>query len=298
MNNAFKSTITYRAKSILIYSVTAFCLIWFKHASADDQALVLADYLFDSENYYEAVTEYQRYIFFNPDDEYLGDVHRRIGLAYRNMGQWQSAKDAIRKSIYTAADDSIRDERKIDLAVVLISSGNYSAAEMELLRLSYFSSYPSLKQRASFFLAVSCIYAYKWEEARVAFRDYTGNPRGLSPANANADSSFKAAVNLKLKSPGLAKTLSTFLPGSGQIYAGGFFNGLNALLLNSAMGYFVIDGLANKEYGDALVRYFLTFFRYYRGNRENAYNLALDYNEKLNRQQAGRILQELKKSID
>jgi len=64
------------------------------------------------------------------------------------------------------------------------------------------------------------------------------------------------------------------------------------------MGYYVVDGLIAREYGDALVRYFLTFFRYYRGNRKNAFNSALDYNERLNRCQADRILQELQNSID
>jgi tetratricopeptide (TPR) repeat protein len=255
-----------------------------------DQALELADFLYDNEAYDEAIIEYKRYIFFNPEGEYAVGSYRRIASAYRTMGGLSEAEDAYRQAINKAQNDSTREELKIDLAVVLISSQSYNDAEVELLRLAYFSKFPNIKSRASFYLCVNSIYRHNWKDAQIAYGNFSGY-------NSSVDSLLSHAREVKPKSPRLAKTLSTFMPGLGQTYSGAWFNGINAAALNAAFGYLVADALIKKHYADAFLEYIFLFFRYYRGNRQNSYLLAKKYNETVNRELSSKALEELYKSL-
>ena len=251
-----------------------------------DEALKLADYLYDQEAYPAAITEYQRFIFFNPKGENISYAYCQVGNANKHLRQWPEAIDAFKSAIASTANDSIRDERKIDLAVTMIASENYSAAEVELLRLAYFSKNEYLKSKASFFLCVNAIYIHRWNDARVALRNYEGS-------SSTIDTMFADAEHTPLKSPRLAKTLSTFVPGLGQIYAGNWFNGLNAAALDISLGYLVADALVEENYAGAMLDYFMLFFRYYQGNRENASTLAEKHNERLNQDFKVKILDQL-----
>jgi tetratricopeptide (TPR) repeat protein len=226
-------------------------------AVADDPALSLADYLFRSESYETAITEYKRYIYFNPLGDRASYAYHRIGSAYRELQSLPKAADALRNAVYTAGNDSIRDERRVDLAVILIASGNHSGAELELVRVSHFGRYSNIKKRASFFLGISCIYGYKWQEALNAYRKYAGRENADTGSKDEVDSLLNGAEGLKYKSPSLAKTLSTFVPGLGQVYAGDWKNGFNALAINGATGYWFIDGLHQASLADIITGYFL-----------------------------------------
>jgi tetratricopeptide (TPR) repeat protein len=263
-----------------------------------DKALSLADYFFNSQNYNEAITEYKRYIFINPDGDQLSYAHYKIGIAYRNQEKWTNSLDAIRKSINTTLNDSLRDERRVALGIVLIASGNYSAAELELLRVSQFSSYPFIKRKAAFFLCVSHSYTFKWEDAQKVFKKYLENRNNSVEYNLGVDSLFSQAQRMRNKSPGLAKKLSTFIPGSGQFYVGEWRNGVNALVINSATGYFLVNALLGRRLADALLNYLFLFNRYYQGNRHNAYTLAQKRNKNLNQKEAKKILQKLSESLN
>ncbi len=256
--------------------------------TAGDAAYEIANGLFDTGNYEEAITEYKRFICFNPDHEMCSDAYFRIGLAYRNQERWWEAVDAMRKAMAITADDSLRDERRISTAIILIASGDYSAAEFELLRVAHFSDNSFLKKKAFFFLGVRYLYAFRWEESRKAFEHYFSD--SLSPEADELDSLFSLSTGLVYKSPGVAKWLSTFLPGSGQIYCGEWRSGINALAINSLTAYLLIDALLDHRLQDVIIGHVTLFDRYYRGNRSNAEKAASSRNERLRRAFAKDIL--------
>jgi len=259
---------------------------------AGDLALNLGDHLFNSGEYEEAITEYKRFIFFNPTSDRVSYAYYKIGMAYRNKKSWVESLRALRQSAETACTESIRQNRELALAKTLIAAGNYSAAEFQLLRIESFSQDQILKRKAAFFRGVACLYLFKWKEARDAFQTYfsTGSMDEFSEDVAmRVNSALMVAENLRYKSPALAKLLSTFLPGSGQIYANNWRSGLNALAINSVIAYLVSSNLAKGDYQDASLS-FLIFSRYYFGNRFHAGQIAEEYNEHLNQIWAERIL--------
>jgi len=274
--------------------VRAFCvciiLLCGPFAFTQDLALELANWLLDSESYEDAITEYKRFIFFNPKSDGVNYAYYKIGLAHRNEHKWTESLNALQQAIQTAASDSIRDERKIALAVTLIASGNYSAAEIELLKVELFSQFKSLKKKAAFFRGISTLYAFKWDESRNAFNKYFDDTTIIGK---QVDSLLAISQQLKYKSPKFAKLLSTILPGAGQIYVGDWRNGINALAINMVTGYLLTDALLEHRYNDALFSFLWLFQRYYLGNRHHAEEIAQRYNLHLNQLLAERILQNL-----
>jgi len=275
--------------------------IWTLPGIKHDMTLSLGERFFNSENYYDAITEYKRYIFFNSEkkDNSISNAYYKTGLAYFHLGKSDKAINELRKSIQTANTVRMRDERKIDLAIVLIASGNYGAAEFILIKVEMFSQLPELKKEAAYFRGVASLYSYNWERADEAFHIYFDDLEEKSQGMPiKLESMLNKAQNLKYKSPKLAKILSTIIPGSGQIYAGDWRNGINALLLNSATGYYFVDDILQSQYQDAILNYLFLFGRFYRGNRFHAGEAAKKYNEKLNQNLISHILKTLLGELD
>ncbi len=281
------------SRSLLI-SAILFCTTF---SGAEDLSLSYAERFFNSGNYYNAITEYKRFIFFNSNfrNENVSYAYYKIGLAYRNQKKWDECIEAFQKSIQTEVKESIRDEKKIALAVALISSGNHSASEFLLLEVEMFTHFPELRRKAAFFRGVSALYSFKWKEARESFHVYFNNSKSKSQEiSTQVNSLLAKAQDFKYKSPKLAKTLSTILPGSGQIYSGDWRNGINALLINTATGYLLVKSLLSLQYQGALFYSLFLFGRFYRGNRYRAEEAAKKYNQSRNQKFAAQILEILK----
>jgi tetratricopeptide (TPR) repeat protein len=260
--------------------------------SEADEALRLADALFNLQSYDESITEYKRFLFFNPDDERAGYAYYRIGLAHRAEHDWEKAVDTLKTSIKLTDDDRLRDERTIDLGITLIANGNYSLAQLELLKVSEFSQYQSIKKKASYFQGVAYLYLYNWEGALRAFETFYSNSseQGCSEEAKNITKLLIEAQHLPYKSITIAMMLSTFLPGTGQIYSSNWRNGLNAMAINSLTAGILLNAVVKKQYQDATLIFLSLFQRYYLGNRYQAAESVKKYNERLNRQHAVKII--------
>jgi TM2 domain-containing membrane protein YozV len=275
---------------VFLFLLMCFCIPLYGR----DAVLDLADKFFDSDFYEEGITEYQRYIFFNKTGKDLSYAYYKIGLAYRNLRNFEKSLNALELSAGAAISDTAKNERKIDIAVNLIAGREYSKAKFILLKLISFSEISEIRKKASLFLGIAHLYCYEWKSARDAFEIYF-KEKGESETVFLIDSLLSQAENVNYKSPTTAKWLSTFIPGAGQIYAGNAGGGINALILNGANIYFIIYKLLKEEYGNAYIIYFFLFRRYYLGNIYNASKEAREYNRKINEETAENIFNLLKK---
>lgn len=284
---------SYPIQKITRFSILIFFLFNFSISHANT-LLRTADKFLQLDNYHEAITEYKRFIFFHPKNNKIGYAYHQIGLAYREMGEWDQALGALDKSIYFIKDDVTREEWMIDKAVILIASGNSSLAQQQLLNLYVFSNYPKIKQQALLFLILNCTYIYDWKGAQEYLQRYFEEFKG------EIDTSFKEieyllneAQILPYKSVKAAKYLSTIIPGSGQIYSENWFNGIDAFAINGTFGTICVDLFLRGYYVDSTIIFLFIFSRYYLGNRYQAEQSAINYNQKLDREQAQKILKSL-----
>ncbi len=271
----------------LLSPVLIFCSFT---ASAEELPLSLGRHLAEVGNYDAAITEYKRFLFFHPNDPRTGEVHYNIGLAYRAQSLWTEAIAALRTATHYAMDRESKSEYQLTLAVTLIATKNYDLAELELIKVMLRNPSAPLHRRMLFLQTVLYIYQFRWEDARSVGREYTTDEQ--------LETLFDAAVNVPQKSANVASVLSKVLPGLGHIYVGDWRDGLNALLLNGALGFLTIDAVLDEHYTDAALWVGLVLLRYYRGNTFRAKTAVEQFNRQQSSQAAEALLQRLQKIVN
>lgn len=260
------------------------------HVQVESSQITLADYLFSSGDFEESITEYKRYIFFNPSSEIASYVYYKIGLAYRNKMEWEESWNALLNSIKATYEDSVKNETEIQLGVNAIASRDYSLAEVLFREIESTTRYPNIRQKSAFFLGVTYIYQFKWKKASEIFNFYFKDDVDFR----SVDSLLQVGMKLNYKSSVLAQLLSTLLPGAGQLYVGDLKNALNAFAINCSTGFLLCDQLYQDNPTNAVLVYLFIFRRYYDGNRYHAGRIAREYNQHLNLSNARTILELLK----
>jgi tetratricopeptide (TPR) repeat protein len=220
------------------------------------------------------VTEYKRDVFLHPSAPGLETSLARIGDAYRNMGEWDRALEYYRKARRAAPVDSVREERRLDAAVVLELRGDAGSAELEYARLAAFGRYPATRERAGVLLSLAQLNGRRWEESESSLdrvHEWTDRARG-----ATLDSLFRAGAGIRRPSPGTARMLSTFVPGFGQAYSGSLAGAAHAFLLNGLFASLFARAALDGRYVEAGVVLLPFLHRYYVGNRETAARAAAE----------------------
>ncbi len=272
------------------FLLIAFVLCCGLTVKAENTLLSLGDHLFSVGNYDAAITEYKRFLFFYPDDVRAAETYYNIGRAYRAQAQWSAAIVAMRAAMLHATDSETKSTYQLELAVMLIAGQNYELAQLELIKVTLRSPSAGLLRRAAFLKGVAYLYQFRWQEAQEALQHYTDD--------AELNTLFDSAIRSSRKSVKVAKILSAILPGAGQVYAGDWGDGLNALMLNGGLGFVTVNTALDGYYVDAVLLGATIFLRYYQGNFYHAGKAAEDFNEQLSRQAALRILTRLQEIAD
>lgn len=226
-----------------------------------------------------AVTEYKRYLFFNPDSPAV-TIFLSIAEAYRNPGRLTEARAALQSALLSTASDSLRDAIRIENSVLALSQAEYSFAQVELLRIMSFSKETVLRSHAGFFLCLAYILTGELDEAgKITSAGAAAGDTMLR----QLDSLLKKAPRYSRKSTQTAKIMSTILPGLGQVYAHDLPDGLNALSISALTGFMTVHSIVNGYYQEAIFTDITLFWRYYSGNIWLAARAAEKYNEKKDR---------------
>lgn len=272
---------------LLLSTLLLFCRFV---AAAEELPLSLGRHFTAQGNHDAAITEYKRFLFFHPYDPRVGEVYYNIGLAYRAQSLWTEAVNALRIATHYAMDSESKSEYQLELAVTLIATQNYDLAQLELIKVMLRNPSVQRYRRALFLQAVTYIYQFRWEAAREILRDYATDEK--------LDALFDSALNMPQKSVKVGSVLSKILPGAGHVYAGDWQGGLNAIVLNSALGFLTIDAVLDGHYTDAALWAGIVFLRYYRGSTFRAEKAVEQFNLQKSRQAAEALLQRLQEIVD
>jgi hypothetical protein len=262
--------------------------------------LYFADLLFKEGQYDEAITEYKRYLFFHASslENDHGYVYEQMGLAFRSLGLWDQAIGMLSKAVQSEVNEDLRDERQTNLGITLIACGRYDQATLALYRVESYGQNAFQKRRAAFFRGIASLYRYDWDEAIEAFRVYFQARQDKDNGTENRIFQFLNEIRHKrFKSASLARTLSTLVPGLGQIYSSDWAGGLNAFAINAAAGYLVVQDIVHHNALSALFNLTFLFERFYSGNKHNAADAANKYNEKMEHLFTVELLKWLEKDL-
>jgi tetratricopeptide (TPR) repeat protein len=228
-----------------------------------------ADQLFRNDNYFDAITEYKRFLFFSSDNNLIFETNYKIGLCYKAGAKFD---DAIR--YFSIAEKNADTAEKIFLTRTEIIRSNilrktFGRALQLCKELEIEPKFFSKRDEIYYWRAWAFMLADDWENAANTFSliDQSHELRTLCDRVQNE----KVSVTF-------AKVISYILPGAGQFYSGEFLSGLMSFGWNFLAGYLTVNSFLAERAFDGVVTAELFWLRFYRGNVQNAEKFAVEKN--------------------
>jgi TolA-binding protein len=245
---------------------------------ADHQSSLFgfAQSLYAAGEYYRAIGEFQRFLFFQPNHPSASEAQLTMGLALFCGERWLQAFEVFRQVTRATSDASMRAEAALWMAETRARGGD----QVEAARLfrEVIRQYPGsvMAQRAAYLIGWAYLRQRQWAEAREAFvqvderSSYRASGERLAAA-------LDPPPELPQRSPTVARLLSTVLPGTGQIYTGHTLDGLIGLGLHGALIVGTTGAVMAGLEGAAGISAFFTW-GFYQTQMTNAAVLAQDFN--------------------
>ncbi len=228
--------------------------------------------LYNSENYFDAITELKRLQYFDDKKEYSDSINYLIAKSYKAGGK---INDAIR--YFTLAEiESTTKDKYFDLQIEIVRCNILrKTTDRALQILNLLECDSSLRNKSdeiNYWRGWALMFADQFDEASKQFANISHNhPLKL----------FAEDINDRLYSVSLSKGLSYLIPGAGQFYTGHYFSSALSLGWNILWGYITINAFVQNRILDGFMVGNLLWFRFYRGNFQNAEKFALEENIKI-----------------
>ena len=242
-----------------------------------DKQFSFAEALLAEGDYYRAISEYKRLVYFFPGNKLVETCNYRIGESYYKAKRWQEAREAFTTFINKYPSSPM-------IPGTLYLKG---MSEKQLRRymdaLSTFEEVIKSKSnefadKAAYQSAIVYIEMEEWQKAREILSLV---PKGsqLSGSASILASELLHIDNLPKKSPATAGTLAAILPGAGHLYTERPTDALVAFLLNGAFIFSAIELFRHDNYVAGGI---VTFFElgWYTGNIYSAVSSAHKYNKR------------------
>lgn len=249
-------------KYVLVY----LCFLSALHAQSRSELLLeRAEFLFNSNQYFDAITEYKRTLFFAEENDVSAKVNFRIAQCYKAGAFFDEAIKYLALAERNSRDSSFLFDIKTEVIRCNILRRTTARAIQICDDLEHDSRFISRLEEVNYWRGWAYMFADDWENASKSY--------GKFDSQKELKLLCDHVQNDKL-SVTFAKVISYILPGSGQIYSGKILSGLMSLAWNLAAGYFTVNSfIANRAF-DGIVIGELVWIRFYRGNLENAETFA------------------------
>lgn len=246
--------------------------------NSDDQ-FRYAEELMKRHEYPLAISEFERFIHFFPEDEKILEAKLLIGQCYLNAREYAQARKTLEK-IYKDDPHGLLGGKALLLAgESYYRQGVYEEANLYFMRVRETYPQPELRDAALYRLGWSHMQSRQWQEAG----DLLGSMDRMSPLYANAQElAIKSLEGERLpyKSPSAAGVLAAVLPGSGHVYCDRYKDGVVAFLLNGLFIWATVEAFNNDHAALGGILAFLEL-GWYSGNIYSAVNSAHKYNRAL-----------------
>jgi outer membrane protein assembly factor BamD (BamD/ComL family) len=238
----------------------------------------LGDHFFQEGDYYRAITEYKKFLFFFPESMRAEEALWKIASSYFSGKRWDDA--------LSSADDLLKKyplSPWVPEALLLkgrcwVEKKEYSQARYYLRRAQEVSPGSNAAHEAQWQTAHTYVKEERWKEAAVEFRKMERTSK-LYPRAETWAQGLDSIDTMPQKSPTTAGILAAILPGSGHLYTERYRDAAIALALNAAFIWGMIEAFERENYAAGAI---LTFFElgWYSGNIYSAVSSAHKYNQR------------------
>lgn len=240
-----------------------------------DAQFQFAETLFKTGDYSRAITEYNRFIHFFPDDDRIGMALFQTAMAYRLNNQFGEAMNGfdavIRKS---PKDSSLAIRSHFLISDCHMKQNDPGAARQILMDLLNQNKNPGIQDAVWYRMAWIDIETGHFKGAMERIEHISPGTSWLPVQDLSAD--LADAAVLPEKNPALAGVLSV-IPGAGYAYCGRYQDGVTAFLLNGALIWAAVASFSNDNPALGCV-ISVVESGFYMGNIYGGINAAHKYN--------------------
>jgi tetratricopeptide (TPR) repeat protein len=268
---------------LITLAVKLFCLpvspLALAEVEEEKSLLGFAHHLFERGHYYQAVTEYERFIYFNPDHASVPEARLKIAFCYKMGEQYTKAVELFRKLIDEYVGQEYAIVAAFNVGECFRLNEDYEKALAEFK--GFVESYPNhpLADKAQWNSAWIYIEMEEYPSAKERLFLVREGSTYQMPAQ-ELSGALDELPRLPRKSPRLAGLLAAVLPGSGHLYTGEKKQALFSFITNALLIFGTYEAFNNELY---VAGGFLSLFavNYYTGNIFGALNSAHKYNRRV-----------------
>jgi len=266
-----------------------FLLGGFLTSNAQQNAFTNADSLFKTKQVDEALIAYERINYFSNDASIKTEALYQKAYKLKQLKRFDDAEKCLNRIDLSELLDSISYNIRYQTALNAYLGSHFTDAESYLTQLFFYLPDSTLNYKALPLFALVLNELHKWAEAKEKLNHYCLLTHCNDSVKTMSMALYEPKKIPKLKNMNKAKLLSTILPGTGQMYAGYFWEGLGSASIQIACLAATGVAIWQKYYVSSLFIGYSTFFRFYQGgllrveylvNKKN-YELTQKYNLEL-----------------
>ena len=237
-----------------------------------------AENLFKEGDFYRAITEYKRFIFFFPQERIAEKCYFMICKSYFKAKKWAESIDALKVFTVKFPHSLMLNDALYFKGVAEKNLKNYDDAFSTFDDIIK-TSFGEYRNKAIYQSALVLVDMEEWKRAEETFLKIPEESILFSAARASS-SELENIDSLPKKSPATAGALAAVVPGAGHLYTERPRDALVAFLLNGAFILAAVELFNDENYVAGGV---VTFFEigWYTGNIYSAVSSAHKYNKRV-----------------
>ncbi len=232
----------------------------------------LGDSLLRESSYLKAAIAYELAFFEGMPSTLLNNVLLKQATCYKMSGKYDRALLSLERADFYSGSDSLRFLLYYEYAINAMLAKRYDLAYSKIAELYY--ELPKADHSIILPLEILCLNELqRWEEAHAKYQAF-------ARVNNIAEDPYPEILAFKKKNPDKAFSLSFWMPGLGQMYAGYFWKGALSSMLNAGLITLSVWGFLDAYYFSGLFTGVALFYLSYNGGARYAEVLANQYNER------------------
>ncbi|MFA7380306.1 MAG: hypothetical protein WC150_07595 [Bacteroidia bacterium] len=246
-----------------------------------------ADSLFQLADYQQAGIWYDKAAYLSVDNVQKTHALMRKGDCYLMRSNYAAAEQCLSRITYYGLNDSMQYAARYKTALSAYLNSSFENAESQILQLRAFVSDTLLSVNAYPLYALILNESNRWTEAKEVLLQYISSSGSSAEQKQQmkqeVEKMYAGASIPRLKDVEKAKKLSSIIPGTGQIYAGYWGEGILSVTLQ-AVGLGITGlGIWKQYYASGVLIGFSFFQRFYMGGITRTEFLAQKKNYTLKR---------------
>ncbi len=273
-------------KNVGFLLLLALVMLWAPRPVLSEQIVIDADEQFefarsfmDRGDYSLAISEYERFIYFFPNDRRVSLARQLIGLCYLDHGKYDDARNVFAKAYRADPDSPVAKKALFLTGESYYIQGVYDKAENFFDEVLKRHPSDALRNKALYRLGWTRMHENRWREASEDFKR-VGSESPLSQRARILSVESLKGEDLPYKDPTSAGVMAAVLPGLGHVYVSRYKDAVIAFLLN---GLFIWATVEAFNHDQNVLGGILAFFEvgWYSGNIYSAVNVTHKWNRKV-----------------